>query len=198
MARERIPWAERIARGVARGLTPSQAAGKPKPGEVKASTVSGAILRGAARKASEAKQQREREKAAREREQRRPLAPTLPWSRATPGGTRDFRTTNRTLVIAALEEARAEGKDVLIGVASLDIEFGEYERGRSSPAQEGRVTEQRAYSGRIDPSTLLEFIDAYGDRGDREKLDAAISDFLEQRYNTYVGGIDAYIIKKFA
>lgn len=178
---QRISWAERIARGVARGLTPSQAAGRPKPTERAASVVSGKPLRGAAKRSAAQRVQRELG---------RPLSTAvgpsrpIPWSSPTAGGTRDFYTGDRGLVRKALEDAQWRGRDVLLGVRSNSILHGPYQRSR-------RETDW-AYTGRTSPGSILVYIKA-----EDGNVDAGVSRYLEVSTGTSAGEIIQFHVKEF-
>jgi hypothetical protein len=103
----RISWSERIARGVARGLTPSQAAGRPRTGERRASEISGRPLLGAAKRGAEARASRTAPRAV-------PVG--LSW-RPIPGGQgRYIEAQNSDVTRLALEEATAADRKVIIHI----------------------------------------------------------------------------------
>jgi len=162
------PWEARIRRGIERGLTPSQAAGKPQPGEVPASQVSGRPLRGAAREAVSAR------------------TPRGHWSAPTPGGTVDMRTRGRVTLVRALRRARRQGREVMVSVEADEIEFGDY-------ATRRHRGDNRAHTGRTDPSALLRVIEAHG--GD---VEAGLAYWFATHEDTSVSGITEYSIKSFS
>lgn len=158
-------WDRRIRLGMARGLTYSQAAGKPRPEELPASQISGRPLQGAAREALSVR------------------TPRGHWSSPTPGGTRDMRTRGRQRLLRELRRAAREGQQVIVAVEADEVEFGEYDTRRHHG-------DSRAYTGRTDPDALLQVIDAHD--GD---VDAAVAYWLETHENTHVEGVREYTIK---
>lgn len=191
------PWQARIRRGTERGLSPSQAAGKPLPGEAPASAISGRELHGAAERAARERAEREAAAAAAARPPAPPVPPApppvpappapppLPWRGPTPGGTRDFQTTDPALVLQALREALERGQEVLIGVRSDEIEHGPYV-GRQQPRPDW------AFTGRVRPDRLLFPIELVA--GDVED---GLRQYLETYIGSSVGDVLEYQVKMF-
>lgn len=159
MARNyRAEYARRLASGAARGLTPSQARGHPKKGETLASVQTGGKVQGAARRGAEARMAREYGVLERIGQAvREVLAPPVEWRGATPGGTRDLVTRDPAVVMAALREAAAQGKEALVNVIGKG-------------GGKGRASRERS-TGRRDARQLHDALAAYG-----EEIGDAIAD----------------------
>lgn len=168
-------YAARKARGAARGLTLSQARGHPRAGERSASSMSGVPLRGAARRGAEARASRELGLLGRIVETvREALAPPVQWRAPTPGGTRDMVTRDPAVVMAALAEAAASGRDVLVTVIGKGT-------------GKGRAARQRS-TGRQDARRLHDRLAAYG-----EDIGDAIAAMDDDDSDSYgVGGFTSY------
>lgn len=183
MARDyRREYQRRLASGVARGLTPSQARGHPKRGETLASVKTGGKVQGAARRGAEARMAREYGVLDRIGQAvREALAPPAQWRAPTPGGTRDLVTSDPAVVMAALREAAAAGREALVNV----IGSGGGRKGG------GRRGGQRS-TGRQRAERLVRSLE------DADDLGEAIADMDGDQYAPGFTSYGVYEVKMFA
>lgn len=155
-------YKRRVERLMAQGFSRSEARGHPNPkkGQRLVSEAAGTKLRGAAKRASEAKRARLFGVV--------PLPrPSVSWSPPTPGGTREVRTGDPVVARAALLEVAGRGRAALVGLRALDeaaIDYGEAGgSGRRSRRIEGRTARRArdlgwAYTGREPASRIAAFV----------------------------------------